>query len=64
MGRRNCGGHKKVTTVTNYGGGNKRIETRWVPEGSGCGGFVMVAIILFFFSSLSSLCSFFFRGCG
>ena len=46
MGRR--GRHKKVTTVGRDIFGNKRIETRWVPEGSGCGGLIVIAIVAWF----------------
>jgi hypothetical protein len=51
MGRR--GRYKKVTTVGRDIFGNKRIETRWVPQGSGCGSLIVIGIILFFV----------FRGC-
>jgi len=42
------GRHKKVTTVERDIFGNKRIETRWVPEESGCGSLIVLAIIVFF----------------
>jgi hypothetical protein len=51
MGRRER--YKKVTTVGKDIFGNKRIETRWVREGSGCGLLILIGIILFFV----------FRGC-
>lgn len=43
MGRRR---YKKVTTVGRDIFGNKRIETRWVPEASGCGVLVVLAVIV------------------
>ena len=42
--------YKKVTTVTKDIFGNRRIETQWVPAGSGCGALI-VLILLFIFLS-------------